>query len=288
MSHKQTVGMSVQEFFDQASDLSLNALVIDGIQQDIADKSRQALLHSMLLSNLLPEIRKGVISKDPKTPQEILNFALLEEKALHSVNPFYAMAGGFVAPDLSKPSPPVTPVACAAAYQPDGNQQKNKDAEISALRQQIDSLNTKLEKILTLQGKGENVKSQASTKNFSCFYCHEQNDHYARDCPLKQQHRSNRGRGRGFGGSNYNYNDAQRVNFTRGNQNQRGNFRGRFNQGRNFSGSNQNFDNFYMGEDNQFFYNSQNRQNPPITYPQNYVPNAARGQPDQSNHQPLN
>lgn len=83
--------MSVQEFYDAASDLSLKALVIDGVADAIVNKSREAMLHSMLLGNLASEIRKGVISKDPKTPQQILTFALLEEKACRSVNSFYTL-----------------------------------------------------------------------------------------------------------------------------------------------------------------------------------------------------
>ena len=37
------------------------------------------------MQNLSAEIRKGIITKDPQTPEEILNCALLEEKAILSV-----------------------------------------------------------------------------------------------------------------------------------------------------------------------------------------------------------
>lgn len=43
----------------------------------------------MILGNLVPEVRKGVITKCPITPEEILEYALLEEKACKNVNPIY-------------------------------------------------------------------------------------------------------------------------------------------------------------------------------------------------------
>lgn len=86
---KQIPSMFVQGFYDRASDLSLKTLVIDGIAKTVVQKSRNAMFHSMLLGNLAREIRKSVISKDPKTPEEILTYVLLEENVCRSVNPFH-------------------------------------------------------------------------------------------------------------------------------------------------------------------------------------------------------
>lgn len=82
--------MIVQDFFDKAFDMSLRALVIDGLQGEVVEKSRTTVLHPMLLGNLSPEICKGFIAKNPKSPDEILQKALLKEKACRSVNPFYS------------------------------------------------------------------------------------------------------------------------------------------------------------------------------------------------------
>lgn len=49
LNFKQTSAMSVQEFYDKAQDLSLGALVIDGIADGVAQQSRNAILHAMLL-----------------------------------------------------------------------------------------------------------------------------------------------------------------------------------------------------------------------------------------------
>lgn len=79
--------MGIQEFFDRASNLSLKDLVIEGIESDVAIKSRQALLHSTLLSNLIPEIRKGVIFLQILSSEfPILKCVLLEKKACRSVS----------------------------------------------------------------------------------------------------------------------------------------------------------------------------------------------------------
>lgn len=85
---KQTLQMPV--------DMSLKALVINGLHGDVVDKSRNAVLHSMLLGNLSPEIRReggGGISKNPQTPEKILKVALLEEKTNRSINSFYNLQG---------------------------------------------------------------------------------------------------------------------------------------------------------------------------------------------------
>lgn len=87
LNFKQTQAMSVQEFFDRVSDLSLKALVVEGVSYTIANENRQTLLHSILLGNLVPEIRRGELL--PKTPKllRIYSVALLEEKALTPSTP---------------------------------------------------------------------------------------------------------------------------------------------------------------------------------------------------------
>lgn len=72
--------MFVQKFYEKTWDFSLYALVIDGVKQKVVHRSRPAMLHSILLENLTTEIRKGDITKDPQTTDEILSCALLEGK----------------------------------------------------------------------------------------------------------------------------------------------------------------------------------------------------------------
>lgn len=84
LNFKQTPNMSVQEFYDSASDLSLGLLPLL-VYHKLWHNRVEKQCYTMLLGNLAPEIRKGVISKDPKTPAEILKYARFKEKAWRSV-----------------------------------------------------------------------------------------------------------------------------------------------------------------------------------------------------------
>lgn len=85
LNFRQVPGMKVRDFFDRATELSATALSGDGCAEAIVKSSQKAMVKTMLLSNLTPEIRKGLVAKDPGSPEEILKYALLEERAWDSV-----------------------------------------------------------------------------------------------------------------------------------------------------------------------------------------------------------
>lgn len=91
MSFKQPVDMPVERFIAQASQKSKNLGLGTG---DAAEEQRKRMLLSMILSNLNPEIARGVIAKDPKNLEELKSSAIREEQAWlaykTSLNPFRA------------------------------------------------------------------------------------------------------------------------------------------------------------------------------------------------------
>lgn len=232
MNFKQTPAMTVQDFYDRACDLSLNSLVIEGIQDDVVEKSRKALLHSVLLNNLSPEIRKGVIARNPKTPEEVLQIALLEEKAYKSVNPFYNSY------ESSENIPNPQNVPCAAVFsQKSDNESHNR--QIQNLKSQIDLLAAKIDSLVEIKSKEvqNNFNQGCESSQTGIFYCFKCGlpGHYARNCTLNRYtndygrgfHQNPRGRGQNSRGRNY-----QSENY-RGNNNRGGyrRHRGNFDQG---------------------------------------------------------
>lgn len=177
LNFKQVAGMAVQDFYDRASDLSLKALVIDGISDAIVQKSRDAMLHSMLLGNLAPEIRKGVISKDPKTPDQVLAYALLEEKACRSVNPFYTLESVNNTPN------PQFGIACAATFPPT-QPTNNRNREIDDLREKLDLLTAKIDSLVVTKTEVNRAQGQelGNSNQFLCHYCGNPN-HFIKNCP---------------------------------------------------------------------------------------------------------
>lgn len=222
LSFKQPPNMSVQDFYDRAFDLSIKALCVEGLEANVVSQSRTALLHSMLLGNLAPEIRKGVITKNPKTPEEILAYALLEEKACRSINPFFNMQVETVAPFI--PQSVQQNLACAAIQPP---------REIDQLKNQVESLTKKIDSLLAVSDRQRDRQQQdrRQSRNFSCYICSRE-DHIAKYCPQNYyQYNYNRGR-------NDNFRGRGRYNNSQNSYGFRGNYRGNRGRGNQSNGSN--------------------------------------------------
>ncbi|GBM19620.1 hypothetical protein AVEN_107295-1 [Araneus ventricosus] len=72
-----------QCFFAKASALSFKAFCSGESNKDTEEVNRIEMLKSMLLANFAPEIRRGVITANPKTLDEIKE-AALQERAWNS------------------------------------------------------------------------------------------------------------------------------------------------------------------------------------------------------------
>lgn len=121
---------------------------------------QEGWLMGMLLTNLLPEIRKAVIARNPTTSQEIEEFALLEEKAINAVK-------GELGNEI----------ACAVAPSSVGRTLENLVADLS---DQISKLNCKVDR---LENKTWGEERGGRTREMVCFGC-QNNGHFIRDCPL--------------------------------------------------------------------------------------------------------
>lgn len=259
---KQPVGMNVQEYYDKMCDLSLNTLIVDGVDPQVAEKSRKAMLHCVLLANLAPEIRKGCIVKNPKTVEEILEYALLEEKALQSVNPFYSVNNDFSSFGSGFQAPQA---ACAATFPTKAENMQDK--KIEELREKLDLLTARIE---SLVDRRDSEPRAGKSETVVCFAC-QRPGHVAKDCRTRgQQYFNSRGyhqgrnRGRNFRGNQHSqrpdYGNNENYEYPR----QRGgfnNFRGQGSFRGNRGGSHQTSPNVNMGENvNNQANNSESRQ----------------------------
>lgn len=88
----QPLDMPVAVFLSKATSLSFQAFCPGEDEPDIEEKNRLQMLKSMLLANLTPEIRRGVVAANPKSIEQIKESALLQERAwnacLNGRNPF--------------------------------------------------------------------------------------------------------------------------------------------------------------------------------------------------------
>lgn len=200
MNFKQSPGMSVQEFFDRATHLSLSALVVDGADENLINKTRTEMLKSMLLNNLSPEIKKGVVAKDPKDPQEILKFALLEEKSWEAVRADAVSHATLTFPSSSGNEQVGNHFVCAAAHT-----QNSEKSQLEELKEQVKLLTAQVANLVAIKGQ----EQEGTVKNL-CFRC-GQPGHYARSCG-------------DFGNQRGNWDNSRNFTNRGGHQNQRGNW----------------------------------------------------------------
>ena len=77
--------MSVGEFVAKATCLSHEIIAAQDLEKEKSNEIRINMLKSVLLNNLRPEIKRGVIARNPQTIEKITEFAALEEKAWLSI-----------------------------------------------------------------------------------------------------------------------------------------------------------------------------------------------------------
>ena len=180
LAFKQPPGMKVKDFFERASDLSYKALTYDGCDKQVAEKSRLAILKAMLLKNLAPEIRQGVVASDPKDPEEILRFALREEKGWESVRETDNFSD-VLPPNATAPRPQNFSYACTNERSDHrSNMDISRDVEIEFLKRQVKSLEIQLKELKD----SRRVRSQNNSLPVQCYVCDGWN-HLARNCPNK-------------------------------------------------------------------------------------------------------
>lgn len=122
-SFMQPPTMPVSVFIAKAQAMSFKAFC-PGIEDGaIEEKYRRQMMKGMLFSNLCPEVRRGVITANPQTVEEIKAIALREERAWTSCR-------GNPKPELEAPVYAATP-----------------SEEVAALKQQVFILSKKIEEM---------------------------------------------------------------------------------------------------------------------------------------------
>lgn len=202
-SFKQDTGTPVKEFVALAKS-KVKTLVA---RQKVPETARKELeddwMLSMMLKNLLPHLRKAVITKNPQNVDELIAAAVLEEKACLELgeNPHASV-------------PPLVELTCSLGHELVG-ERKNSQEETMFMREIKKQIGDLAQKVENLKISNVTPMDKNSVQCFRCFaFGHVQNV-----CPLNFfQNNQN------FAQQNFN----GRRNYTRG----RGNYsRGR---GRNF------------------------------------------------------
>lgn len=153
MSFRQQAEVSVERYFAQAAKKS-KLLHFGDCSPESADKQRETLLFGMIMSNLHPQLLRGVIAKSPKNLTELKTAAKLEESAWLAVkgqsNPFVDVVNHQVFQAEAKPDPNSHLIDLCSQL----------TAQVSLLSEKID----KLEK------KNEEGNSNGRN-NIKCYRC---------------------------------------------------------------------------------------------------------------------
>lgn len=179
---KQEKGVSVKEFIAIARQKAGEAVGLQSLPEDCQETVKNNWLLSMLINNLAPHIKRGVVARNPTSVEELESIAVLEEKA-------YSITNG---EQLGLKGVPISADICATISQSvqrplslAGEENKlpqNLDKILSDMQSTIQGLSTKLEKLAL-----EN--NRVGTKEIICFECGKRG-HVRRECFL--MNRNNR------------------------------------------------------------------------------------------------
>lgn len=210
---KQQQDTSVSEFIAKSITKANVAISAHNLPKDCEEKTKEQWLLAMLQKNLLPNIRKGVIARNPKTFKELEEIALLEERAYKAV------------PFESNIQTNNSQFACALSSNKSKEGERNGDSDkfklfTDDLKEQLSVLSKKITDLELAAQKGKQ-------NNIICFRCGKAN-HVQRVCPEIQ----NTGRRTGYRSSSrereyqdYNRTDQgeiRRVRFRNDEQNRNG------------------------------------------------------------------
>lgn len=179
---KQQQDHSVAEFIAKANVKATAAISAHNLPKDCEDKTKQEWLISMLQKNLLPQIRKGVIARNPKSLKELEEIALLEERAYKSVPLDTTM-------QIENSN-----LACAITAnrnnQTDRNNKtdRNNQTETDYFRNFARELKEQLNFMSDKISKLENDFQKRKQDDIVCFRC-KLNGHIQRFCPQLESNR---------------------------------------------------------------------------------------------------
>lgn len=183
---QQPSDMPVSVFFAKASALSFKAFCSEKGNKEREELNRIDMLKSMLLSNLAPEIRRGVIAANPQTLDEIKEAALLQERAWSSCR----TTSSIFASNEASPSP-------IYAVQPSG---RTTTPGVEEMYQKL------ADEIKTLSAKVADLTKEQNRKQQLCFACNRPG-HISRFCPRRSSSQSNQPlrRRQNYGNTGRNY-----------------------------------------------------------------------------------